>query len=756
MESLIASVFVADATRIYDKEYSYFVPEIMHADIKIGMRVSVPFGSGNSLREAMVYRLFEKEEAEYGSLSGVKLKQIAKLLDGDPILDPFMLEFALWIKDRYICTFYDAIRCLLPSPSHINSKYVKAACLAMPAGNIIELINSESLDRIQYVKVLEILLENEFTVVQDIKRYTGVSDSLLNTLKKRGYIDIVRVEVKRDPFARIENKPTVPPVPTDEQDRAIKAITHETGKGAFVEFLLHGVTGSGKTEVYLCAIKHALDLGLQSIVLVPEISLTPQTVDRFRSRFGEQVALLHSRLSPGERYDQWRLIKSGARNVVIGPRSAVFAPVDNLGLIIIDEEHDGAYKSEVTPKYHAREIARERCKRQGAVLVLGSATPSVETYYHAKEIKTKLLKLNERPNNSQLPSVELVDMREELSSGNRSIFSRRLSDEIDRNIKVASQTMLMLNRRGHSSFILCRRCGHVAKCRHCNVSLTVHMSVKTGDRLICHYCGFTSGIPVKCPSCGSVNIRQFGAGTQKVEEEVLKSFPAASVIRMDMDTTSGKNAHDELLSRFRRDNINIMVGTQMIAKGHDFPNVTLVGVLAADSILNIPDFRASERTFQLLTQVAGRAGRGANPGRVVIQSYNMEDYSINAACRQDYEQFYSQEINIRKQLDYPPFTNIAALAINSADDGLAGEYAMKIKEKISQVFKGYQEKYELMGPGRSPISKLNGRFRWRVIVKCGDMDKLINAMQETAGFISKTAGKNGASAVIDLNPYDML
>ncbi len=755
---LVASVWISDATKSYDREYSYLIPEEYYGSVKPGMKVIVPFGRKDTAREGIIGSIQYSDEPvdAAAAINAPKIKTISKVLFNDPFLTEKMLDLVFWMKHRYVCTFYDAARCILPTSSSMREKRLKAACLAVHAHEAVVLINSGALDRIQHIRALEMLLESEFIPLQDFEKHAGISRSVLNTLKKRGLIDFVDQEVIRNPFEGIGCEKNEPYTPTDNQYAAIQSVKAKMDAGVFDEFVLHGITGSGKTEVYLHAIKHALDMGKSAIMLVPEISLTPQTVERIRGRFGDTVAVIHSRLSPGERYDQWRMVYSGAKKVVIGARSAVFAPLEDLGLIILDEEHDAAYKSEIPPKYHAAEVARERCRRNNAVLILGSATPSVETYYNASVGSKTVIRLSERPGPARLPSVDLVDMREELSRGNRSIFSSKLFNEISANLKTGEQTILLMNRRGYSSFVLCRNCGFVARCPDCNVTLTCHASPKSANKLVCHYCGFTSAIPSGCPSCGSVSIKQFGAGTQRIEQEVMNKFPGASVIRMDTDTTACKNAHNTILRRFRDENINILVGTQMVAKGHDFPNVTLVGVLAADSMLNIPDFRASERTFQLLTQVAGRAGRGTIPGRVVIQAYNVEDYSINTACRQDYELFFNQEIEVRKKLDYPPFTNIAEITVSSADDSRAGKYASAIKQKIIGKSDSCDQGCDIMGPGRCPISRLNGKFRWRIIIKCPDMEKLIHMMTIVTGYVSGTAARSDIAVSVDINPYDML
>jgi primosomal protein N' (replication factor Y) len=614
-------------------------------------------------------------------------------------------------------------------------------------------IESNKIKNIKRIRVLEMLLENEYIAVNDIIKFVGIYRGGLETLKKHGYIDFMDVEVTRDPVGDRSYEKTCPLDLTLEQRSAVDQVTGMMDSGSFNEVLLHGVTGSGKTEVYLQLIDHCINMGKKAIVLVPEISLTPQMVERFKGRFGDDVAVMHSRLSLGERYDQWRLIRDEKTKVVVGARSAVFAPFENLGLIIIDEEHENSYKSEIVPKYHASDVARQRCLYENAVLLHGSATPSVETYYRAKAGEIELLEMTKRANNMLLPKVEVIDMRMEMNNGNRSVFSERLKTEIMENINKGQQTIVFLNRRGYASFVLCRSCGYVLICPHCNVSLTYHSHE---ERVICHYCGFTVKNPAVCPKCKSNHIRNFGTGTQKIEEEVKKQFENCSVIRMDMDTTTGKNSHEKILRRFREDNINIMVGTQMIAKGHDFPKVTLVGVLAADSILNTGDFKATERTFQLITQVAGRAGRGKLPGRVIIQTYNTENYSIVCACDQDYKSFFEKEILIRRKLEYPPFTNLASLVLSGLNDKMVLSRAVFVKGEINKYLEGLNVRAQVLGPSRAPLSKIKNKYRWRIVIKCKEINKLITVLTNTVDSYYSSTGKNSVALSVDINPVNML
>jgi primosomal protein N' (replication factor Y) len=866
----VAAVVIWNSTRQFDKVYHYLVPEKLLDAVKSGMRVLVPFGKSDSLREAFVVEMLENSDIG-------KLKEIWKPLDENPVLDGNLIELGKWMRKRYICSYCDAFKCMLPaglgikkekiiqitginrdkcttaeeriikaimeaggamrvedikeslgkkespvvkenpgtkeSPgtkenpgvkestgmneSHgmkentgikespgikdglggaalsrllkslekkgvirieekyhtrAKEKFIKAVALARPADEIAELIESNAIKSIQQIRALEILMENESVPVADLAMIAGVSGSVLKTLEKKGHIEFFEIEVVREPWLEATPERTSPLKPTDEQKAALDGIKAYIERAETAEVLLHGVTGSGKTEVYMQLISEVLSRGKQAIVLVPEISLTPQMVNRFRARFGDDVAVQHSRLSLGERYDQWRLIKERKIRVVVGARSAIFSPLENLGIIIIDEEHESSYKSAITPRYDAREVARARCRQSKALLVLGSATPSVETAFRIRSSNGSYFPMVSRPNRINLPEIIVVDMRKELEAGNRSMFSRKLEEEIGRNIEAGQQTMLLMNRRGHSNFVLCRSCGHTIRCPYCSISLTYHSN---NDRLTCHYCGYSIKNPSLCPECGSKYIRFFGAGTQKVEMEIQRVFPGASVIRMDMDTTTGKNAHEMILRRFQQENINILIGTQMIAKGHDFPNVTLVGVLAADAMLNISDYMASERTFQLLTQVAGRAGRGNLPGRVVIQTYNTDDYSITNACRHDYEGFYKSELMVREKLGYPPFCHIGVIITRSAKDKLSYSKSLEIYKMLAKLVEEKCNEVIVTAPKRAPLYRIQGLFRWRIVVKCKSLPWLVNAFTRIADECG-TGKDKGADVSIDINPVNML
>jgi primosomal protein N' (replication factor Y) len=557
--------------------------------------------------------------------------------------------------------------------------------------------------------------------------------STVKGLADRGWLELKEIEVYRDPYANRSFSQTLPLPLTEEQQQVFAPISEAILQNSHTVFLLHGVTGSGKTEVYLQAIQQCLDQDKEAIVLVPEISLTPQMVERFKGRFGDAVAVMHSRLSQGERFDEWRKISMKQVKVVIGARSAVFAPFTNLGLIIIDEEHESSYKQEESPKYHAREVAIERAKRHNASVLLGSATPSLESFYHAidleknaDELKYKLLIMAQRVEGRPLPPVHVVDMREELKAGNRSMFSRGLYKAIEERLHKNEQTVLLLNRRGYSTFVMCRTCGYTVGCPHCDISLTYHQSTQ---RIRCHYCGYTERQVYECPSCGSEHIRYFGTGTQRVEEELAKLFPGIRVIRMDIDTTSEKGSHEKWLNLFRDRKADVLLGTQMVAKGLDFPDVTLVGVIAADTMLNLPDFRAGERTFQLLTQVAGRAGRHHLPGEVYIQTYTPEHYSIQSASNHDYKAFIHTELDLRYSRGYPPYFRLILITLSHEQVALlvrtAESYVSRIKELAeaagiriySDSVLPSESELDILGPVASPIPRIKDRYRFQVMLK---------------------------------------
>lgn len=599
---MVAEVILNSKAKQLNRTFDYNIPKEMESIILVGSKVLVPFGRFKKLEEAHVVKIKEKSEYE--------IKDIAKVENG---LTNNQIELANWMAKRYFCNVSDCIR-LMQTPGtnakdinkRIQDKKINVVYLKKDFEEINFEIETKKLKSEKQIKILNFVKDNEGCTIPDIEMFTDCSRAIVNTLIKNGYLEIVEQKVERNPLEtkNIENTSNLKL--TQEQQEAFDKVSASIDYNEYEEFLLYGVTGSGKTEVYLQLIDKVIKKEKSAIVLVPEISLTPQMLDRFISRFGkEQIAVLHSKLSIGERHDEWERIKENKAKIVIGARSAIFAPVKDLGIIIIDEEHDSSYKSEASPKYDAKEVAKKIAKQADVPLVLGSATPDLKTYYNSKEAqKITLLELTKRANNSNLPKVEIVDLKQELANGNRSMLSFNLYQAIEQNLKDKLQTILFLNRRGYSTFIMCRNCGYTVKCKNCNISMTYH---SYENKLKCHYCGYEENVVTKCPECGSDKIRYFGTGTQKLEQEIQKQFPQAKTIRMDVDTVTKKNSHEQILNKFKNEDIDILIGTQMVVKGHHFPKVTLVGVIAADSSLNIDDYRATERTFQILTQVARKS-----------------------------------------------------------------------------------------------------------------------------------------------------
>ncbi len=618
----------------------------------------------------------------------------------------------------------------------VQKKTVRTVSLHLPEDEIRTIIEEFPAKAKRQQEVLTYIADTGGDVpLKEIMTVLGVTASTVKALADKGYIAIMDMEVYRDPYQDRNFTPTTPFTLTDEQQQVYNSIINRINKREKGEYLIHGITGSGKTEVYLQCIQRVIEQDRQAIMLVPEIALTPQMVERFKGRFGDRVAVMHSRLSSGERYDEWRKIREGKSQVAIGARSAIFAPFSNLGLIIMDEEHETSYKQEESPKYHARDVAIHRAHQHNAVVILGSATPSLESYYAARsqandEFMPTLLEIHGRALGSELPAVEIIDMREELKEGNRSMFSRPLHQAIEDRLEKKQQTVLLLNRRGHSTFVMCRTCGYVAECPNCDISLTYH---QRSNSLRCHYCGHAEPAPQICPECGSEHIRYFGTGTQRVEEELAKLFPGIRVVRMDVDTTTQKGSHEKLLNQFRDKKADLLLGTQMVAKGLDFPDVTLVGVIAADSALHLPDFRAAEKTFQLLTQVAGRAGRHHLPGEVIVQTYNPEHYSVIHASHHDYHSFVREELKHRQTLGYPPYCRLALITFSHEKLALlvriAENYTQMIKDQASKLgWLGSLERFsnealDVLGPVASPIPRLKNRYRFQCMIKWrGDMD----------------------------------
>ena len=745
---MVAEVIINSTAKKLNRTFDYNIPKELEDMIFIGSKVLVPFGRLKNLEEAHVVGIKQNSDFE--------IKDIAKVETG--LIDK-QIELANWIAKRYFCNVSECIK-LMQTPgtrtknvnNRIQDKKINVVYLKKDFDEISFDIENEKIKSDKQIRILNFVKDNEGCTIPEIEAFTDCSRGIVNTLIKNEYLELVETKIERNPLNTKNVNSTQNLKLTDEQQEAFYKVAEAIDNNKYEQFLLYGVTGSGKTEVYLQLIDKVVKEGKSAIVLVPEISLTPQMLDRFISRFGkEKIAVLHSKLSIGERHDEWERIQEGKANIVIGARSAIFAPVKNLGIIIIDEEHDSSYKSEASPKYNAKEVAKKIAKETKVPLVLGSATPDLTTFYNAKETKKiTLLELTKRANNSNLPKVEIVDLKQELANGNRSMLSNDLYQAIEQNLKDKLQTILFLNRRGYSTFIMCRNCGYTVKCKNCNISMTYH---SYENKLKCHYCGYEEKLVKTCPECGSDKIIYFGTGTQKLEQEIHKQFPQAKTIRMDVDTVNKKNSHEEILNKFKNEDIDILIGTQMVVKGHHFPKVTLVGVIAADSSLNIDDYRATERTFQILTQVAGRAGRENLPGKVIIQSYNPENFSIQDAQKQDYEKFYDTEIALRKQLKYPPFCDIIVIGFNSIDEeeikkvsNLAYEIAVKNLNN---------EEFKIFKPMPSPIDKIQNKFRWRIIIKGNMNEKANGALNELLKTLYDKDYKN-TKITIDVNPNNMV
>ena len=602
-------------------------------------------------------------------------------------------------------------------------------------------------------KIIDVLRLSGDMILSDLLRVCDTTHTSANALYKKGIIKIYEAQLKRNPSANKNIESETFKELTKEQQKVKDALCSALEKSESKPFLLHGVTGSGKTEVYMHLIAHAINLGKTAIVLVPEISLTPLMTKRFISRFKDRVAILHSALSLGERYDEYMRIKRGEVDVVVGARSAIFAPLDNIGVVIIDEEHENTYKSEMSPRYHARDVAIKRAGQYGALVVLASATPSIESYYKAKTGEYQLLELNERINKKKMPTVYVVDMRKELENGNRSMFSDMLSHELLYNIEHNEQSILFLNRRGFSTFVSCRSCGYVAKCPHCNISLTYHRNRNT---LECHYCGYTQENYTVCPECNSRYIKYFGAGTQKLEEELKNKFEGVSTVRMDFDTTMTKSAHEKLLSKFENEKADVLIGTQMVSKGLDFENVTLVGVVAADASLYIDDYKSGERTFNLITQVCGRAGRGSLEGRAIVQTYTPEHSAIIHAKNHDYKGFYEDEIKLREAMNYPPFCELISIIITGKNEKEADECAKTLASRLSIKLKNEcKQKTLLLGPSVASISKIKDKYRYSIAIKCEDADGLNDILKSVMSDFRLSAQSKYINVSIDKNPNSL-
>ncbi|EOB3348894.1 primosomal protein N' [Enterococcus faecalis] len=807
----VAKVIVDVPTMQTDQPFTYLVPENLNEQLAVGMRVEVPFGNGNRHVQGFVLAI-EPVAATVLDETNVQLKELVAVLDLKPVLNTEMLALADYMKEK---TFAFKITCLQTMlPSVMRADYQKYIYLtdelseelqdqlfygleeiswdqAQERGLLPQLMalrkqqkvdiryevttrnkvkmvrfiqaakEFEQLEEIrlglrkgakkkeQLLYYLQRLGTEKVTAVKEMKEL-GFSTALLNEAAKNGWLTFIEKEAYRDPFANQTFEKTTALSLNAEQQVAVETILQSVQEQQSQTYLLEGITGSGKTEVYLQVIAEVLNQGKTAIMLVPEISLTPQMVQRFKSRFGEHVAVMHSGLSQGEKYDEWRKIEREEAEVVVGARSAIFAPIENIGVIIIDEEHEASYKQEETPRYHARDLAIWRSEYHHCPVVLGSATPSLESRARAQKNVYQRLRLTQRANQAAtLPTIDVVDMRQEVENGNVSSFSMSLQEKLQERLEKNEQSVLLLNRRGYSSFVMCRDCGYVLPCPNCDISLTLHMDSKT---MKCHYCGHEERIPYRCPNCGQDKIRYYGTGTQKVEEELQTLLPDSRILRMDVDTTRRKGAHEKILRTFGEGQADILLGTQMIAKGLDFPNVTLVGVLNADTALNLPDLRSSERTFQLLTQVSGRAGRAEKPGEVIIQSFNPEHYAIQLAKAQDYEDFYTKEMYIRHRGDYPPYYFTVQITASHPEENEAAKQMFQIATKLKQ---GLSPQAILLGPTPNAIMRVNNRYFYQVIIKYKQEPMLQPLLKEILTDTQRATAR-GLKLSIDAEPMNFI
>lgn len=716
---IFADVIVDISHEKVDRSFQYIVPEELEKDIRVGMVVTIPFGNGNYERKGYVIGLSAQPKYDLK-----RMKTVRGLCSGEETTESRLIALAAWMKEYYGSTMIQALKTVLPVREKIKAREKRTICLTADREKAETMAAELEKGRCRArARLLRALLEQGSLDYTMAAKELGVNAGVVKPLLEQGIIRVSTDEVCRIPSDVQELQAEEIRELTPLQQEAAAHILQEWKKDDPRPVLLFGVTGSGKTQVYMQLIEQVIAEGKEVIVLIPEIALTYQTVRRFCGRFGDKVSVLNSRLSQGERYDQFRRAKRGEIQVMVGPRSALFTPFSHLGLIIIDEEHEHTYKSENSPRYHARETAVKRASMEGARVLLGSATPSLESYSRAMSGEYALVKLNARYGERPLPDVSVVDLREELKAGNRSILSRKLKSSMEDRLNRGEQTMLFLNRRGYAGFVSCRSCGHVMKCPHCDVSLSEH----NNGKLLCHYCGYEQPRVEKCPVCGSPYIGGFKAGTQQIEQILQKTFPKARILRMDYDTTRNKGSSEKILSSFASREADILVGTQMIVKGHDFPMVTLVGVLAADMSLNADDYRCAERTFQLLTQAVGRSGRGIRRGEAIIQTYHPEHYSIRASAVQDYEAFYREEIGYRMMMDYPPASHMMSVLAFGEDEALLEMGMEYIAKYISRIYPG--DDLHVIGPAYAAVGKVNDVYRKVLYLKHPDY-RILNKIKD--------------------------
>lgn len=749
---MYANVIVDISHEKLDKTFQYSIPDELLCDIRPGVCVDIPFGS----RTITGYVIEVTDEPEYDPartkpLIGIKAHSVA--------VEAKLIALAAWIRRNYGSTMNQALKTVIPVKKQAKEQVSRSIALKIDKVRArAQLALCEAKNQKAKARLFRALIDADEGTRLEYSFVTGklsVPAATIRALEKSGFIEVMTQTGYRNPVEHM-SVDTYDKVLNAAQQSVVDAIEGDIASGLRNTYLIKGVTGSGKTEVYMELIAHCIQSGRQAIVLIPEIALTYQTVMRFFSRFGNRVSIINSRLSNGERYDQFERAKNGDIDIMIGPRSALFTPFSNLGLIIIDEEHENSYKSESVPRYHAREVAIEYARMSDAIVVLGSATPSVDSYYKAKTGVYRLLELDTRVDDRPLPKCEIVDLRQELREGNRSILSIRLQELMEERLLNGQQTMLFLNRRGKSAFMSCRACGFVVKCPHCDVSLSEH----SGGVMVCHYCGYRQPVPKVCPSCGSKYISGFKAGTQKIEAMVAKRFPQARILRMDYDTTRAKDAYEKILQAFSNHEADILIGTQMIVKGHDFSNVTLVGVLAADMSLHVNDFHAAERTFALLTQAAGRAGRGKLPGNVVIQTYDPDHYAIRTAKEQDYETFYDKEIEYRRLMNYPPVWNMLLVHVTSPDESECGSMAQQVYDIALQMISHTDENQspddryliQLIGPADATIARVNDIYRKVIYMKTSDYAALISIKDGIEQAVKADTAMKHANISFDFNP----
>lgn len=743
---MIVKLLINKSIKSLNRVYDYLVPEELKDKIAIGKRVLVNFGSGIMRQEeGIIVKIEENEEkAEFVNSNGksYKLKSIIDVLDEISYIDESKLKLAKWMSQVYFCNVYDALKLMMPpgiisktGKKHLNGKTDTLVILNKEIEDINEEIEQQKISSAKHIRILRFLIDNDFVILGDVIDGLNISRAVLKTLEKNGYIKLEKVKVEDDLIEDMSIEKTYPLVPTDEQKNAIDVLSKHVEEEEYKESLLFGITGSGKTEVYLQVIDKVLKMGKRVIVLVPEISLTHQTVTRFISRFGNKVALLHSKMTLAQRKEELKKIKENKVDIIIGARSALFAPVSNLGLVIVDEEHDSSYYSQKTPRYSTKEVAEYLCKQNNALLILGSATPDICTYYKARNNEIELIEMKQRPQGAVLPEVKIIDMKQEKVIGNNGIFSNQLKEEILKNIQRKEQTMIFLNRRGYSTYLVCNDCGYVFRCKNCDVSMTYH---KKNNLLICHYCSHVEKNVTNCPKCTSSNISQGGVGTEKIEDELKSIYSDISILRMDADTTVASNAHQKILDKYKNEKIDLLVGTQMISKGHDIENVTLVGVLGVDSMLSMNDYTSSERAYANMSQVAGRAGRGSKQGRVILQTTEDDNYILDSIVSHDYVGFYEKEIEYRRNFGYPPFSDIILLELNSNDLNVLKEDCQKLYE----ILKNVKEEYTVFSPKSPYIQKVNNKYRINIVIKCKFSIEFLKILYQKLNQYDKIKQKN--------------